>query len=52
MLFLIKMTIHIFKEWYKTGIHQSDWYVVGICQQKRLSAVYNGIKTGFGMWLV
>ncbi len=28
MPFSIKMTIHIFKEWYKTCICQSDWYVV------------------------
>ncbi len=43
--------IDIFEEWYKTGIHQSDWYVFGICQKKD-NAVYKSVNTGFGIWLV
>ncbi len=57
--FLINMIIHIkirqniiLTEWYKTSIHQNNWYVVRIFEQKRPLAVDNVVKTGFGMHLV
>ncbi len=41
--------INIFKERYKPGICQINWYVFGICQKKKPNAVYNAVNTGFGM---
>ncbi len=35
---------NIFIEWYKTGIHQNNWYVVGICEQKRPYGTYCSIN--------
>ncbi len=43
---------NIFKEWYKPGIHQSDWYVFGICNKKKPNAVYSLVNSGIGIWLV
>ncbi len=41
--------INIFEEWYKPGICQSSWYVLGIRQKKKTNAVYNAVNMGFGM---
>ncbi len=44
--------INIFKAQYKTGTCQSDWYVFGICGEKKPNVVYNSVSTGFCLWLV
>ncbi len=41
--------INIFQARYKTGIRQSDWYVFGICWNKKPNAAYNLVNTGFGI---
>ncbi len=41
--------INIFEAWCKTGIRQSDWYVLCICQEKKPNVVYNSVNTGFGI---
>ncbi len=47
----MKMTIDIkrdknknFKEHFTVSIHQNDWYMISIREQKRLSVVCNAVK--------
>ncbi len=41
--------INIFEAQYKSGIHQSDWYVFGIFQKKKSIAAYNLVKIGISI---
>ncbi len=43
--------LNIFEQQYMTGVRQSNWYVVGICQKKKPYELYNAVDMGFGIWL-
>ncbi len=44
--------IHNFEKWYKSSIHQRDWYVFSICHIKFWNAVYKTVNSGLGICLV